>query len=198
MLRFLFWLTLLGIQSTCNTSLTSSSIAQLHSKEQRQQTSSPTWRIDDQGKPRLQARIQESFFAKIMQNKDYLEGYALFSYGGWSNNGQTMVLCKEDDSGDIIHIAPNTSKELATHSFSKASLDRLRSSLRDIDLADFTPKVFDGIEYEYVHAVKRGDNTLNIKTRIYMKVPSLFRGKSNPYLQIVAAFDGFKQEFYKE
>ena len=200
MLRLLLLLPLLGMSNTCDRDIRSSSPppAQLSSAEQAAQQSQLTWKVNDAGKARIQADMQEAFFAKIMKSKDYHEGYALFSYSGWSNEGQTIVLCKKDDSGDIIRIAPNDTKELPTHSFTQASLTQLRSRLNVVNLPDFTPKIFDGIEYEYVHAVKRDDNNLDIKTRIYMKVPSLAKEKPNPYLQIVTAFDTFKQEFYKK
>lgn len=201
MLRFLLLLPLLGMSNTCdnNAEPSSSTSAQLGNAEQTpQQNKLSTWKVNDEGEARIQVAMQEAFFAKIMKSKDYHEGYALFSYGGWSNEGQTMILCKRDDSGDIVHIAPNTTQELTSHSFTQASLTRLRTSLKVGKLRDFTPKVFDGIEYEYVHALKRDDRTLDVKTRIFMKVPSLAPDKPNLYLQIVAGFDVFKQEFYNK
>ena len=201
MLRFLLLLPLLGMSNTCDRNFKPSSPppAKMSSANQAaQQNNLSTWKVNDEGKARIQIAMQESFFAKIMKSKDYNEGYALFSYGGWSNEGQTMILCKQDDSGDVIYIAANTTKELTSHSFTQASLKRLRIRLKIGNLQDFTPKVFDGIEYEYVHAVKRNDSNLDIKTRIYMKVPSLAKGKPNLYLRIVAGFDTFKQEFYNE
>ncbi len=202
MLRFLLLLPLLGMSNTCNNGNSPSSpaaAAQLNDAEQTTpQDDRNTWEVNDDGRARIQAAMQEAFFAKLMKSKDYYEGYALFSYGGWSNEGQTMILCKQDGSGDITHIAPNTTKELASHSFTQASLERLRLSLEVGGLQDFTPQVFDGIEYEYVHVIKRDDGNLDVKTRVYMKVPSLAPGKLNPYLQIVAAFNTFKQELYEE
>ena len=197
MLKLLLLLPLLGMSNTCD-SKHRSKAAKERSAEQAAQQNTSTWKVNGEDKARIQADLQEAFFAKIMKNKDYHEGYALFSYGGWSNEGQTMILCKQDDSGDIIYIAPNTTTELPAHSFSEANLVQLRASLQVENLYDFTPKVFDGIEYEYVHAVKRDDNSLDVKTRIYMKVPSLATGKPNRYLQIITAFDTFKREFYRE
>lgn len=205
MLRFLLFLPLLGMSNTCDSNFVSPlpTPAQLNSAKQsaqqtQQKSSYSTWKVNDDGKARVQAAMQESFFAKIMKSKDYHEGYALFSYGGWSNEGQTLILCKKDDSGDITYIAPNTTKELTSHSFTQDSITQLRTNLKVGKLHDFIPQIFDGIEYEYVHAVKRDDNNLDIKTRIYMKVPSLAKDKPNPYLQIITAFDSFKQKFYKE
>ncbi len=202
MLKFLLLLPLLGMSHTCESNFNPSvpTPARVSNADQAvpQRKAHDTWQVNDSGKARIQARTQEDFFAKVMKSEDYHEGYALFSYGGWSNAGQTMILCKQDDSGSIIHIAPNTTTELRAHDFSKASLVRLRDSLQVENLHDFTPKVFDGIEYEYVHAVKRDDNNLDVKTRLYMKVPRLAKGKPNRYLQIVAAFNTFKQEFYTE
>lgn len=199
MWKFLLLLPLLGMSNTCdnNTEPSSPTSAQLSNAQQTPLPNNPsTWKVSDEGEARIQAAMQEAFFAKIMNSKDYHEGYALFSYGGWSNEGQTMILCKQNDSGDIVHIAPNTTKELTSHSFTQASLARLRTSLKVGKLQDFMPKVYDGIEYEYVHAIKRDDRNLDVKTRIYMKVPSLAMDKPNLYLQIVAGFDIFKQEFY--
>ena len=171
--------------------------ARLYSAAQNASQTSQTWNVNDSRQARIQKDMQESFFAKIMKSKDYNEGYALFSYGGWSNEGQVLILCKADNSGDIIYIVPNTTKELTAHSFTKTNLEQLRADLKGADsLNDFTPKVFDGIEYEYVHAIKQDNNNLNVKTRIYMKVPSLAKGDPNPYLQVVAAFSSFKLKFY--
>ena len=199
MLKLLPLLPLVGTLNTCDTSRTlhSPTPARLHSAEQTALQTSPTWKVNDSRQARIQAAMQESFFAKIMKSKDYDEGYALFSYGGWSNDGQILILCKADDSGDIIYIAPNTTKELTTHNFTKTNLEQLRANLkRSATLSDFTPKVFDGIEYEYVHAIKQDNNNLDVKTRLYMKVPSLAKGDPNPYLQVVVAFSNFKHRFY--
>ena len=174
MLRLLLLLPLLGISNSCDINFKPSAPtpAKLSSADQAaQQNNLSPWKVNDEGEARVQAAMQEAFFAKIMKSRDYHEGYAMFSYGGWSNEGQTMILCKQDDSGDIIYIAPNTKKELTSHSFTPASLKRLRTSLKVVKLQDFTPKVFDGIEYEYVHASKRDNSNLEVKTRLYMKVP---------------------------
>ena len=206
MLKLLPLLPLIGTLAACYSSHTPHppTPAQLYSAEQTAsqaeqaapQTSS-TWKVNDSRQARIQKEMQESFFAKIMKSKDYDEGYALFSYGGWSNDGQILILCKADNSGDIIYIAPNTTKELTAHNFTKTNLEQLRAELTQAaTLNDFTPKVFDGIEYEYVHAIKQDNNNLDIKSRLYMKVPSLAKGNPNPYLQVVAAFSSFQQKFY--
>ena len=194
-----FLLLLITTLTACYSSHTHESIspAQLYSAEQTASQTSPTWKVNDSRKARIQEDMQESFFAKIMKSKDYDEGYALFSYGGWSNEGQILILCKANDSGDIIYIAPNTTKELTAHSFTKTNLEQLRTDLKEADsLNDFVPKVFDGIEYEYVHVIKQDNSNLNVKARLYMKVPSLAKGNPNLYLQVVAAFSNFQQQFY--
>ena len=195
MLKLLLMLPLLGMSNTCDKESQPISTKMSDNKQAAQHKAS-SWKVNDEGTARIQSDLQQEFFAKIMKSKDYQEGYALFSYGGWSNEGQTMILCQADGSGNIVHIAPNSTKELPTHNFSQANLTQLRASLPTGNLYDFTPKVFDGIEYEYVHAVKQDDSNLNVKTRIYMKVPSLAQAKPNHYLQIVNAFNIFKQEFY--
>lgn len=210
MLRFLLWMPILASSIACNTShlLDRKLSAHTSSGERDQQKDSgscpansrcPTaWTVNDPIGARIQADMQDTFFAKIMKSKDYYQGYALFSYGGWSNEGQIMILCYKDSSGDIIYVIPNSKKELASQKFTKSSLDKLRTSLAVGKLNDFKPKVFDGIEYEYVHAIRTSATALDVETRVYMKVPSLYKGEPNLYLQVVNAFSNFRQEFYKE
>lgn len=205
LIRLLFWLPLLGMANTCDVSL--------EKTEKRDKTHADMsvqakghkcisgcankYQINDIGTPRLKIEMQESFFLKIMQGNGYVEGFALFSYGGWSDKGQIMVLCNANADGDIIYIAPNSEKAMPSHSFVRSDLRELTRHLNVEMLPDFLPKVFDGIEYEYVRARKKDDNTLEITARVYMKTPSLSDGKPNRYQQIVDAFFTFHERFYQ-
>lgn len=205
LIKLLFWLPLLGMANTCDVS------PEKPEERGKSRTDNAVqvkrrkcisgcenkYQIKDIGIPRLKTKMQESFFLKILQNKDYIEGFALFSYGGWSDKGQIMVLRNANANGDIIYIAPNSDKEMSSHSFVQNELRELTRHLAVKGLPDFLPKVFDGIEYEYVRARKKDNDTLEVTARIYMKTPSLSEDNPNRYQQIVDAFFAFKGNFFQ-
>lgn len=144
-------------------------------------------RIESKGRPRIQSKLQYEFLNKILQTDDYQEGFALFSYSGWSDRGQVMIFRKKSDA-DVSYYRPNTRNNPQQKTIVLAELNNFVGNLIDDDLHDFLPKVYDGIEYEYVHARKTAKMQVEVVTRVYMKMPSLSKSKPNRYLQIVDLF----------
>lgn len=152
--------------------------------------------------PRIQNKLQNEFLNKLLNTADYHEGFALFSYSGWLDRGQIMVLRKKSTANaDVIYYRPNTRNNPQQKTLTQTDFNHLVTHLNNINnekLHDFLPKVYDGIEYEYVRAFKATDSQIEVVARVYMKMPSLSKNKPNRYLQIVDAFTKLVEKFFQD
>ena len=154
-------------------------------------------RIGGKDRPRIQNKLQTEFLNSILQTADYLEGFALFSYSGWSDRGQVMIFRKKSNA-DVSYYRPNTRNNPQRKTIVQADFNNLISNLNSDDLRDFLPKIYDGIEYEYVHARKTPKDQVEVVTRIYMRMPSLSKSKPNRYLQIVDVFRRLVEKLFPD
>ena len=154
-------------------------------------------RIENRGRPRIQSKLQHQFLNKILQTDDYLEGFALFSYSGWSDRGQVMIFRKKFHA-DVSYYRPNTRDNPQQKTLIQADFNNFTNNLNSDGLHDFLPKIYDGIEYEYLHARKTNDEQVEVVARVYMRMPSLSRSKPNRYLQIVDVFTALIKKLFPD
>ena len=134
------------------------------------------------------------FLIKIMENNNYNAGYALFSYGGWSDAGQMMVYYNQDSlDGQLDYHPPNDQERLFIYPLKDRILASTIKKLNIGDLPDFKPDIFDGVEYEFISVQKIGDHTVSITSRIFMRMPWV--SKNGKYKHIVETFHELKNQF---
>jgi hypothetical protein len=114
---------------------------------------------------------QKKFFLDIETSKSE-EGFALFTSGGWADQGQYLILLK-DGKATYKRVNPGSKKINSTKLLSQSRFSNLNglftesSSLGDIDI-----KAMDGLVYEYVH-VKNSEGTVRAVKRIYINNPDM-------------------------
>ncbi|MEZ4741668.1 MAG: hypothetical protein R3B45_04350 [Bdellovibrionota bacterium] len=152
--------------------------------------------IDPQ--PHIQINWQNQFIDIFKQKSQYKHAWALFSYSGWANEGQFLVFGNEKQTGIAMLANPSSKKINKEVNVSKEAIKYFfNSSTKFSKYEDFDTGIMDGVQYEYVHAEKKKDGTIEIKKRIYMNNPGAVKSGEN-HLQIVKLFYELKEKENKK
>lgn len=147
-------------------------------------------------KPRVKALWQEKFVKTLQKNKDYISGWGLFSYGGWADNGQILVFSKKDGTGVIQYANPGSKSVDKTTTMSKAELDAFHKKTTHFSgMKDLNQEVYDGLQYEYVVAVKE-NNKVKVTERVFMNNPGVAK-KESSHTDIINSFAPMKPKIKK-
>lgn len=134
-------------------------------------------------------RDWQDVFLKKLAAEGFVEGWGLFSEGGYADNGQFMLFVRPQTQGAVlVHVAVNTKDASAPRDLGEKVVAGLREKLAAGDtLADHNVVSFDGLQYEFVHA-KMVDGKVAVIKRLFMN--SLHTGGSTAaYEALVGAFD---------
>lgn len=128
----------------------------------------------DEGRVALQ--WQERML-KELANGPYVTAYGLFSEGGWSNAGQTMILRGKEANATsepitkMLIVGNNRqdigAERILTVAEAKA-LTEQAAIARTLDDVDF--EAYDSLNYEYVEAAK-DDSGVHVVKRVYVRNP---------------------------
>jgi hypothetical protein len=138
--------------------------------------------------PRIAKKWQLQF-REIMESdtRNFVRGWALFSYGGWADQGQILVFESKDGKFVVQKADPGAAKTAAEQvlktdeiaAFSKATADAQ-------SLGHWESQVLDGLQFEYVALEKKGDKVNEVK-RVFMNNPHV-SGAAAGYQKLVAGF----------
>lgn len=149
--------------------------------------------------PKEAKRVREDWQQKMLslmenQGAGYTDGWGLFSEGGWSDNGQVIVLATTDRSlVKVFSAGPGKKTFDGEHSLTKDDFAKVESVTEDsAKLPDIDLEMFDGLIYEFVHAVRRKDGKAEVVDRLYIK-----NNGSQPMVEQQKLIDVF-QEFRKK
>lgn len=107
------------------------------------------------------------------QGAGYADGWGLFSEGGWSDNGQVIVLATTDRSlVKVFTAGPGKKTFDGEHALTKADFEKIEGVTKNADkLEDIDIDMMDGLIYEYVHAVRSQNGKARVVDRLYVKNP---------------------------
>ena len=129
-------------------------------------------------KARVAPQWQE-WTIKQLQSGNFEEGWGIYSYGGWSDAGQTIILQRA---------APHHATKLIVGKLNSQDVDfereipqkefkKLEARLRKInELKDVDVTMFDGIIYEFVaykKPLQAGNDSDWVQHRVYYKNPGI-------------------------
>jgi hypothetical protein len=158
----------------------------------------PTTEIDKKletklKEPQLQKEWQEKFLELFnKQPKTQKVAFALFSYGGWSNDGQVLLFGEEGKGGVSMYAKPGSKEVDITKNLTAAEFDSFTANSKNFqNLADVDTGVMDGLQFEYVRAVKDDKGQIKVIQRVFMNNPGI--GKPAPqHTDLVKLFSLFK------
>jgi uncharacterized membrane protein len=140
--------------------------------------------------PRISKSWHKHFTEELSNNSSAKQGWALFSYGGWANDGQILVY----DLGDKVKI------EYASPGLRTTMLNELKTKTTKVDLTplekystlkSIDETVFDSLNYEYVHINK----SKNEATHIFMRAGRF--EKYPAHSKLIGFLNKFKKDFRK-
>ena len=118
------------------------------------------------------ARVQRSWQQKMLDQlqsgaPSSTEAWGLFSSGGWADAGQVMVFTTNGGAPQVQVVAPAKKVAEPPRPLSAGEFASLTDEARAADkLGDLDLKMFDGIVYEYVHAVRGADGKALVAQRV--------------------------------
>lgn len=137
--------------------------------------------------PRISESWHKRFQSSIEVNKNINEAWALFSYGGWADDGQIMIY-KTNDKTWLEYAKPGTSAKKA-ESLPRLDLKVDPSTLNvHNNLKNIEETVFDSLNYEYVY-INNSDPTKN--AHVFMQVGDYSKYKD--HVKLVSSFKSFNK-----
>lgn len=108
-------------------------------------------------KPRISKEWHKYFLSKLSEDTSITQGWALFSYGGWSNDGQVMLFEKEGKL--LIEYADKGLRVSAKNEIirKEGDLSELAGISEYENLNHVDEAIFDSLNFEYL-SVKSGSS----------------------------------------
>ena len=120
-------------------------------------------------KTHLQGTWQEHFTSELQSGRpEASEGWALFSRGGWADNGQIMVYAAKTGGGGRVQIVAPARKDMTSErTLTPAELAAFKEKVAGAAaLKDVQTTALDSLVYEYVHAVRGADGAATVTQRL--------------------------------
>ena len=114
---------------------------------------------------KVQLAFQEEFARQLAKAGPKAEGWALFSESSMSHNGQRWIIKSKSGKKEIIKhcLIEQGQNACVESSLTRASFTKIEPSLRAADkLQHILPVVFDGLRFEYLHAVRGNPQTKRV------------------------------------
>lgn len=141
------------------------------------------------------ARVQSTWQDKMLEMlkaEKATEAWGLFSSGGWSNSGQILVFMTPDRAvRRVVIVQPNKKEIGVDRALTDAELKSLEPAMTEAPkLEDVDVEMFDGLEFELVHATKdKGD--VKVVDRLLLRDPG---GTPRPKHQaVIQAFERLRK-----
>lgn len=123
---------------------------------------------DIKGGARVQEKLQGELFEMLRESDLYTEAFGLFSQGGWSDDGQVVIISTEDGSR-IQWSPPNKPYVKKEQHLESAAVVAFRSKVFELSdgLEDQSRIAFDALHHEFVHLKRTGKEWI-VDQRILM------------------------------
>jgi len=143
---------------------------------------------------RVAARWQERFLTRLITDQaGYSDAYGLFSQSGWIDSGQVMVfVAKDGKSARLQTVRPGKKTIDIDRPLQTAELQEILAQAQAAQgLADVVTATFDGVEFEYVHAVRGADGKAQVKKRVFVRNPGLHKMPAQQ--ELINAFQALRR-----
>lgn len=129
-----------------------------------------------------------------LSKSDYTEAFGLFSSSGWSNEGQVMVF---DGHPKLLirvdWVEANSRRITDSYTLNQKQTNSIRSTFADAKgLKDVNPPVFDGVQFEFHHLVKK-NQMISTVHKIFMNNPDQAEPKPAKHLALINAMQSLKK-----
>lgn len=125
--------------------------------------------------PARVAPFWQDFAQKQFKSGLYDEGWGIFSYGGWSDAGQVILLKKKGAGTKLIVGKPNSKEVEFERQLTHDEFNKIEPHLQKIpELRDIELTMFDGIVYEFSYLKKpltENPESDPVQHRVYYKNP---------------------------
>lgn len=170
--------------------------SQAKTQEPAKPVAAPAASADAQVKD--EGRVRADWQAKMTnlletQGAGYSDAWGLFSEGGWSDNGQVIVLATQDRSlVKVFTAGPGKKTFDGEHSLTKADFKKIDEATKGADkLEDIDIEMMDGLIYEFVHQSRGSNGKAKTEDRLYIKNPG---SKAMPdHQKLIDAFQSLRK-----
>jgi len=145
--------------------------------------------------PQVQAKWQRKFVEMFeKRDKKTTDAWALFSYGGWSDEGQIIIFGSDNKAGVSLYAKPGSKEVNFEDKMTVSDLKPFFDNDPNFSKLDhFDSGTMDGIQYEYVRASRDQQGAVKILKRIFMNNPGI--GKPAPgHELLVKTFVKYKRK----
>jgi hypothetical protein len=143
--------------------------------------------------PQIQREWQNKFIELFRKDQSkHKVAIALFSYGGWSNDGQVLIFGDDSKGGTAMYAKPGSKDVDTTKDLTAVEFDSFAANSKKFEnLPDVDNGVMDGLEFEFVKAVRDEKGDIKVIQRVFMNNPGV--GKPAPlHEELVKLFSEFK------
>ena len=151
--------------------------------------------IETRQAPRIQTEWQKQFLEKMSKEAvNDSHAWALFSYGGWADQGQIMIISNKPGTASVFFVDPARSEIGQTKYFSTKRLETFNATIQKYyKLENFESQAMDGINWEFVHAYKDKTGKSFAVQRVFMNNPAI--AGAPEHSKLVEEFLGLRKEF---
>jgi hypothetical protein len=132
----------------------------------------------DFGKPTIQVDLQKQFWELVHKDPAIQEAWGIFSYGGWSNEGQILFFKTGPEAGFVYEAKPNTSVLVRQKpAVTGAAWMYIEKKCRTLQVQPaLDTGALDGLQFEFVHiTVDKSGHLPILAHRVFMNNPQLTR-----------------------
>jgi hypothetical protein len=168
-----------------------------HNKQQNNLTA--TQNIATNKHHQIRPLEQKKFKTEFLQHKNYTSAVALFSYGGWTDDGQIWIFF-EKNKCILKYSSPHpTSAKFQDgmlkynyHKVIKSKCMTIKNSFEFTkDLDNYHVANFDAVKYQFVY-IRKNNNTIKEIKNIFFDNPKIRpSNKTKPYIKILKLIKSF-------
>ena len=125
--------------------------------------------------PRVQEIWQKNFYDILSKEAaPSTQAWALFSYGGWADQGQIMIFVDRNKSAKTFLVDTGSKTVNDKKDFSEKTFQNFIKSLDEFSsLKDYESNVMDGVQWEYVLAHIDENSVPHFQKRVFMNNPGV-------------------------
>lgn len=143
---------------------------------------------------RVGAQWQKDMLTKLESDPaGFSEAFGLFSEGGWADAGQVMVLVTADKKALKLNLVPANGKAIVgDRALTSPELKTIEAAAKTAQsLSDIDIESFDGLIFEYVHAIKTNGKA-TVDKRFFVRNPGV---KAMPdHDKVINAFQELRKQ----
>jgi hypothetical protein len=136
----------------------------------------------------------QGLFLDDVQKSNATEAWALFTEGGWADQGQIMVLVDAKGSAKAIEVIPGGKNKEAPRALNASKWKSAEAALlKGEKLPDLVKHAYDQLSYEIVHVRKDKSGQVSVTERVLIDSAALDPKGHADYRALLAAFGSLKK-----